>query len=267
MQDAELLARARQVLPHVDYIMIREERVARPLLDSLNVPRDKVIMTGDDAIELAYQARSNRQGNGIGLSLRIAGYTEVNEEHVQAIRPVVLQAANKHDAELIAAPIDANEADINYIQAIIQGYDKTSSSWRKFETTSEIIKRISRCRVMISGTFHGAVFAISQGIPVVALAKSVEYHNKVAGLAAEFGEQGCQIVHLNDRNLEAKLAEAIDFAWSSAEQLRPELLDAAKRQVDLGYAAYQRIFDLVETRSQEKGMKFRIDSSSFHSSE
>jgi colanic acid/amylovoran biosynthesis protein len=250
MEDYALLERAGQALPLIDYLMIREERVARPLLNSLNVLPHKVIMTGDDAIELAYQARTNKPGTGIGLSLRVAAYTQVNEKHLAAIRPVVLQAAKKYGAELIAAPIDVNEADINYIQEIMRGHNRGSSGWQKFESTSEIIRRISRCRVMIGGTFHGAVFALGQGIPVIALAKSVEYYNKLAGLTAEFGQEGCQVIDLKEKNLQEKLAEAIDFAWLSAEELRPQLLQQAKRQIELGHAAYQKIFDLVKTKHQ-----------------
>ncbi|GIK40318.1 MAG: hypothetical protein BroJett011_41510 [Chloroflexota bacterium] len=256
MEDPALLERARQVLPSVDYLMVREERIARPLLDSLNVAQSKVIMTGDDAIEPAYQARTNKLGTGIGLSLRVAAYTQVNEKHIAAIRPVVLQAAKKYSAELIAAPIDVNEADMNYIEEIMKGHNKISSAWQKFETTSDVIKRISRCRVMIGGTFHGAVFALGQGIPVVALAKSVEYYNKLAGLTAEFGKEGCQVIDLNEENLQEKLSEAVDFAWSAAEQLRPQLLEQAKRQIDLGYVAYQKIVDLVETKRQAKELEY-----------
>lgn len=252
IEDPELLKRAGEVLPIIDYIMIREERVARPLLDSLNVPSGKVIMTGDDAIELGYQNCSSKMGTGIGLSVRVARYTEVNEIHLKAIRPVIHQAATKYRAELIAVPIDVNEADINYIAELMKGYNKTSSSWRKFEAPVDIIKRVRRCRVMIGGTFHGAVFAISQGIPVVALAKSAEYYNKLAGLTVEFGNKGCQVIRLDDVNVAEKLSEAIDVAWLSAEQLRPQLLKSSKSQIDLGYAAYQKIFEVVETRRREK---------------
>ncbi|MBE7474450.1 MAG: hypothetical protein DPW09_22705 [Anaerolineae bacterium] len=256
MEDPDLLKRAREVLPLIDYIMIREQHIARPLLDLLNVAQYKVIMTGDDALELGYQARGNKLGTGIGLSLRVAAYTQVNEKHIAAIRPVVLQAAKKYSAELIAAPIDVNEADMNHIEEIMKGHHKILSAWQKFETTSDVIKRISRCRVMIGGTFHGAVFALSQGIPVVALAKSVEYHNKLSGLTAEFGEEGCQVIDLNDKNLQEKLTDAIDFAWSVAEKLRPHLLEQTKRQIDLGYTAYQKIYDLVEIKRQTKDQDY-----------
>jgi len=76
IEDAEVIRRAKQVLPRVDYILTREERLTRPLLESLGVPREKVLMTGDDAIEVAYRAQKPVLGNGIGLSLRLTAYTD-----------------------------------------------------------------------------------------------------------------------------------------------------------------------------------------------
>ncbi|MDZ7319277.1 MAG: polysaccharide pyruvyl transferase family protein [candidate division KSB1 bacterium] len=248
IQDLEIIEKARKVLPKVDYLLIREEKLTRPLLDSLDMPSEKILMTGDDAIELAFVAREENLGNGIGISLRVTSYTDVNAQHLDTIRPVILNAARKYNAPLVAAPIDTNEDDRKYIADLARGYTRIEKSWKRFESTGEVIKRISRCRIMISGTFHGAVFAISQGIPVIALAKSTEYANKISGLATEFGEQGCQIIKLDDARLEENLASAIDFAWNSAEQLRPRLLKEAKRQIDLGYAAYQKVFSLVESK-------------------
>jgi colanic acid/amylovoran biosynthesis protein len=248
LEDAELRKRAGEVLPKLDYLLIREEKLTRPLLDSLGVPPEKVLMTGDDAIEPAYRARKEGLGNGIGLSLRVAAYTDFNRAHIHAIRPVILAAAEKYKAELVSAPIDSNDADKEYVAELMQGYGRTSSSWGKFESTSAIIERISRCRIMITGTFHGAVFAISQGIPVIGLANSVEYRNKISGLAAEFGAEGCQVLMLKDENLEENLRKAIEFAWSSAERLRPQLLEAAQRQIKMGHDAYQKIFSLVEAK-------------------
>ncbi|NJC98961.1 MAG: hypothetical protein C3F07_17220 [Anaerolineales bacterium] len=248
LEDLELRKRASEVLPKLDYLLTREEKLTRPLLESLGVPPEKVLMTGDDAIEPAYLARKDRLGNGIGLSLRVAAYTDFHRVHIHAIRPVILAAAKRYNAELVSAPIDSNDADKEYVAELMRGYRRTFSSWRKFESTSAVIERISRCRIMVTGTFHGAVFAISQGIPVIGLANSVEYRNKISGLAAEFGEEGCQVLMLKDENLEENLRKAIDFAWSSAERLRPQLLEAAKRQIEMGHDAYQKIFSLVEAR-------------------
>ena len=55
--DPELLAKARAVLPRLKLIAVREGRMGLPLLDSLGVPRERILVTGDDAIELAYDRR------------------------------------------------------------------------------------------------------------------------------------------------------------------------------------------------------------------
>ena len=39
---------------------------------------------------------------------------------------------------------------------------------------------------MITGTYHGAIFALGQGIPVIGVAKSDEYFNKLSELSDEF---------------------------------------------------------------------------------
>ena len=240
--DSDLIKRGREVLPKIDYIMIREERATLPILDMLNVPRAKVVMTGDDAIEPAYLAHSEIMGNGIGLSLRIAQYTNVNAGNIASLKPLILQKAKQYNAELVAVPIDINDSDKSYVEEIISDYGKSYSPWGKFDNHAELIHRTSRCRVMVSGTFHAAVFAVSQGIPVIALANSTEYQIKATGLTAEFGEDGCRVINLSDPKFVERFFEAFDLAWSSAENLRPRLLQEAKRQINMGYHAYQKIF-------------------------
>ena len=45
-----------------------------------------------------------------------------------------------------------------------------------------------------------------------------------------------------------KLEGAIDYAWVHAEELRPQLLESARCQIEWGHAGYHRIFELVESR-------------------
>ena len=74
----ELVARARVVLPHINFIGVREERASLPLLLSLGVASDRVMTTGDDAIEMAYRLRRDSLGEGLGVNVRIADYSGVD---------------------------------------------------------------------------------------------------------------------------------------------------------------------------------------------
>jgi len=82
LDDPDLRARARDVFPGVDLILVRENLVAPKLLASLHVDPSRVIMTGDDAIEMAYEARTEKWGSAIGVGMRIAHYTEVGQNNI-----------------------------------------------------------------------------------------------------------------------------------------------------------------------------------------
>lgn len=255
LHDPELRSRLKKILPYVDLILIREPKIAQPLLDSLGVSMDRVLMTGDDAIQMAYEARTSGWGVEIGVNLRLARYTEVEQAYIEKVRPAIHQAARKYGSPLMALPISGHvkEADLEVIRGILKGYEKVSIDWRRFDQPLNMIDKIGHCRLVVTGAFHPAVFALAQGIPVVGLVKSVTYIDKFSALRDEFGP-ACQLIHLDDEQLSDKLIAAIDTAWGSAEQVRPQLLDAAVRQIEWGNAGYQRLYDIVASRNLEPSL-------------
>lgn len=247
MHDEELRARLSKLLPALDYIFIREPKTGRQLMGSLGVPSERVLMTGDDAIEMSYNARTEKFGDHIGVNLRFARYTEVGQAYIEKIRGVLHRSARKHHAPLMSLPISSNvhEGDLEVIRELLRGYNRVSLSWRRFESPLTIIKKVGRCRLVVTGAYHPAVFALSQGIPVVGLVKSQAYIDKFSALVDEFGP-ACQLLNLDDEKLQEKLATAIDLAWASADEVRPQLLKAAVRQIEWGRAGYQCLHDLFE---------------------
>jgi colanic acid/amylovoran biosynthesis protein len=77
IDDPCLRGRAAKVLPKVNLICIRETIAGLPLLDSLGVPRDHVVVTGDDAIDTVYANRHDKLGNCIGVNLRVSWYSAI----------------------------------------------------------------------------------------------------------------------------------------------------------------------------------------------
>lgn len=246
IRNSKVWARAKGVLPSVDVICTRESRAGVPLLYSLGVSPDRVMTTGDDAIELAYEARTDKLGSGIGVNLRASDYSEVGLNQIKKIRPVLHGSATRHHACLVPIPIafHARDSDVRSIREILAGYDDASDGGENLNSPLKVIRQAGNCRVVVSGSYHGAVFALSQGIPVVGLAKSAYYVDKFIGLADQFGI-GCQTIFLDDEQLCSKLAAAIDVAWSSAEDIKAPLLEAARRQIELGHDAYRRVYELV----------------------
>jgi polysaccharide pyruvyl transferase WcaK-like protein len=97
----------------------------------------------------------------------------------------------------------------------------------------------------VTGAYHLAVFALSQGIPVVALTSSAYYDGKFLGLSAMFG-QGLTMVRLDDPRLEQTLPMAIDQAWLTALAVREPLRARARTQIDASRAAFDRVAALTQ---------------------
>lgn len=246
LEKPKLLAKAKAILPLVNFITLREGRASIPLLNSLGVSQKRLTVTGDDAIELAYEARQPKLGDGIGINLRMAKYAGVNRQILATLGSALQEYAIAKEMPLIPVPISEYDSDAETIQKLLIGYEDNFDGDRHLDTPLMVIEQISRCRVVVTGSYHAGVFALAQGIPVVGLACSPYYLDKFLGLAAQFGV-GCEIILLEGEDLGEKLKVSIDNAWNSAEIVKRSLLEASKRQIKLGHAAYQQVYDLVES--------------------
>ncbi|MEP7286091.1 MAG: polysaccharide pyruvyl transferase family protein [Chloroflexota bacterium] len=241
-----LLSRVKAVLPKVDLIALRENRSGLPLLKSMGVAPDRIVVTGDDAVELAYEARPNTFGKGMGINLRVAASSGVDHSFVAKVRGPLHQFAKTHNAPLLPVPISIFNPlyDPQTIRELMMGYDDTSDGGAHLNTPLKIIEQVGQCRIVVTGAYHAAVFALAQGVPVVCLAKTAYYMDKFMGLADLFGT-GCETVMLQDVNLSEKLTAAMERAWATADEVRPVLLAASVRQIELGRNAYRQLHDQV----------------------
>jgi len=243
LTDPALQAAGRRVLPSLGLICLREERAGRPILRSLGVPEDRVFTTGDDAIELAFEARrQDPKGLGLGVSLRAARYSEVDEKQLTAIGQILQRVAGSLGAELVSVPISSywNERDA---EVIARALGDTNGDPAPPDTPSAVIERIQHCRVVVTGSYHAGVFSLAQGIPAVGLAGSAYYVGKFEGLADQF-DGHCSVVTLNEEGFEERLRDAVLQAWDSANRLAPELIGAAERQLRSAGEAMQVLAEL-----------------------
>jgi colanic acid/amylovoran biosynthesis protein len=220
------------------------------LLRSLGVAEERILVTGDDAIETAYQHRATKQGNRIGVNLRVAAGAGVDFGFIDKLRPILQEFARSRRGALIPIPISNHRVGANdsrTIQQLLDGYDDGSQGGRDLDTPLKVIKQITRCRIVVTGAYHAAVFALSQGIPVVGLAKSPYVVQKFLGLADQFGA-GCQLVLLDGEDLYRRLMTTMSGAWTSADDLRTSLLGAALRQIATSRSAYQKFYEQTTER-------------------
>ncbi|MGV9414119.1 polysaccharide pyruvyl transferase family protein [Nocardia sp. NPDC003693] len=217
MRDPELLRRAAEVLPGVDVIAVRDRLFGPKLLAELGVPADRVLVTGDDAVEFGYRLRSPEIGGELGLCATVSG-----------------AARTALDAAVRVSTLGPVRAVDN-----------------RAGTAESLARCVARCRVLVTGAFHPAVFALSQGIPAVAVTASRHYDDKFSGLADMFGT-GLRVVHLDADDLESRLANAVRELWEAAPELRDTLQQRAVEQIDDARTGLERVFRLVGVRSASR---------------
>ena len=71
---------------------------------------------------------------------------------------------------------------------------------------AEVMREISKCRLVITGSYHAGVFALAMGIPVIALIASEYYVDKFYGLQMQFGN-GLEMVDLSRADAAANAGE------------------------------------------------------------
>jgi polysaccharide pyruvyl transferase WcaK-like protein len=252
--EGALRARAAAVLPSIDFIALREARASQQLLREFGVPSDRTVVTGDDAIELAYGHKTRAPGRGLGVNVRMAYYAKTSAATLEIVKQAVHAAARRWSAPLVPVPIsrqpggtrphNAERADAATIRELFANLTPQSSHPEP-RSPVDVIQQVGRCRVVVTGSYHGAVFALSQGIPAVALVGSEYYRAKFLGLADQFGA-GLETVEIAESGWGSHLEAAITRAWASAEALRPVLLDAAARQMELSRQAYRTVAAMAE---------------------
>jgi polysaccharide pyruvyl transferase WcaK-like protein len=249
LDDPELRRRAAEVLPRAAQIAVRESHASVKLLASLGVDPSRIKVTGDDAIELALP-RGNTDArqlpNAIGVNVRVAAYAAVSASTLADIKDVLVAAAASHGARLVGVPIahHGGGMDLDTLRELDLDLPSRDYGAAALDTPRAVIDRIGECRLVVTGSYHGAVFALAQGIPVVALAKSPYYVAKMSGVADQF-RVGCEVVRFDAVDPVAALRAAIDRAWDSAETVRRPLIEAAEDQVRRSRAAYLNLQHIV----------------------
>lgn len=252
MTGLELRRHAARVLPRLGFLGLREDRRGPRLAAELGVPADQILVTGDDAVALAYRARTGLLGDRLGLCLRTTDYTGVSAETAAALGSVVRAHAATHRAPLAPLPIaEYRSQDRRATLPLTRGHHPTKRPPGRYAPPAEVVGRVSQCRVVVTGAYHLAVFALGQGIPVVAVTSTDYYDDKFYGLAQIFGT-GLEVVSLTEPDAPAMLGAAIDRAWDRAPGVRAELLTAAQRQITLSETGLDRICALADTARTER---------------
>jgi len=238
-QSENILFWAKKVLPKLACLSLREGEYSKPCALSSGVPVSNIKVTGDDAISLANSMTPGFIGSKIGVNLRVSNYSGIGNEALAELKLFLDGISKSLRTELCAVPISLHEGDSDYESiAKLLGPNQLMAK-EAYDAPEKVIKQIGLCRIIITGSYHAGVFALSQGISVVAVAATDYYRHKFEGLSSQFGV-GCYVVDRENIDYGSKLKIAVDLAWENAERDQSVLLKKAQEQMDLSKTVYYK---------------------------
>jgi polysaccharide pyruvyl transferase WcaK-like protein len=247
IQQRMLRIQARAVLPRLAVLGLREGRMGRDLALSLGAAPEAVTVTGDDALELLDDSEA-AAGHGLGVNVRLAGYAGVDPAAAAVVGDVASQAAAALGAPLIALPVSRSGADAD-LEAIrdmlLSRHPHADVVLEDLATPQDLAAAAARCRAIVTGSYHAAVFGLAQGVPAVCVTNSQYYDGKFAGLQALFPDI-CFVVSLDAHDLAELLRVAIHQAWHLPAQTRAAARDTSTMLRDAGRAVYAQFRVAVE---------------------
>jgi colanic acid/amylovoran biosynthesis protein len=251
-----LRAQSRAVLPGLVLLGLREDPAGRPLAVSLGASPEALRLTGDDAFEhSSTRGVAAAGGRVLGVNLRVAGYAGVGPATAAAVGATVREVAAELGAALAGLPVSRYpaDADAGALRALWPGEGGQGGvAVEDFSTPEALAAAAARCRAVVTGSYHAAVFSLAAGVPAVCVAKSRYYDAKFGGLAAQF-PGACFTVSLDGADPAARLRAAVHDAWQVPEASRAAAAGAAAGLRDAGREAYTEFRLAVEGRDRQAG--------------
>jgi colanic acid/amylovoran biosynthesis protein len=237
-----LQAKARAVFPRLTVLGLRESELSEGLALELGAKPAAVTVTGDDALAVIPD-KGLADGQALGVNLRVAGYARIDSSDARAISSLLLKSASDLGAPIESLPVSRQPADsdVAAIGSLMAGAgDPGGASPGELPAAGALAASAAKCRAIVTGSYHAAVFGLAQGIPAVCLTKSAYYDAKFAGLKALF-PTACSVLSVGESDFAACLTEAIACAWHLPRPAREEALQSAISQRESGRKAYTRL--------------------------
>ena len=182
--------------------------------------------------------------------MRVSHYAGVDPAAAEAVGDLVVQAAEAFQAPIVTLPVSRYpvDGDLDALRALLHPErSRADIVLHDLATPEALITAAADCRVIVTGSYHAAVFGLARGVPAVCLTRSSYYDAKFAGLRALF-PGACFVVPLDQPDLAGRLRQAINQAWHLPAQARDDARNAAARQRHAGRQAYARFRDVVEKK-------------------
>ena len=245
LKDEAFGARLARVLKHASLITLREGIESKRVLDKLGVSDRYVRITGDDAIEAVANRVASPDARTVGLNLRVTGYSNVGSKEIGILRAAIASVLSKLSLVVMPVPIELLEKDSDSvaIERLVGNSFMVDPLPEPVVDPRDVIERVARCRLVITGSYHAGVFALSLGIPIVGLVRSAYYLTKFEGLRSQFTE-GVSVVDLSCNALCDTLLATVETTLQKMHAPCGSLVEAAQRQIAQAESSYELLSEM-----------------------
>jgi len=244
-----------QWLPHAVLVGVRDTEVSARFGRKLGVSEHRLIVTGDDALDLdavrvsAPWIPSKAVGPVIGLSLHNPGQAGQRLEQLSALASLLGPWLRGTNARVLMLPhlraSVAHRCDVRLAHDFStacglaeQIHVVDSPDYRDVH-----IKYLTGlCDFIVTTRFHGAVFALTTGVPLMALSHDTYADSKFNGLFSYFGLDW-QAMRVTD----PKAVDVLHKAWNQRAKARVQL-DMARQTAMTKHGKSQEKIRLVLER-------------------
>jgi len=239
---------ASQVIPQLALISLRGPR-GQQAVSELRAGRDAPVVSGDDALELA-GAGQPAVGSALGVNLRATAYTGLQPRLAGQIASITETAAAAAGMPLRGLPISWH-ADGEDWRALAGAFGADSAVARTGWSVRDIgslAEAVAGCRIVVTSSYHAAVFALARGIPVLGISSTPYYDGKFGGLRELYGPRAVCVLAVSEGGWPDRLRHLV----RAAVELDPgERAATAQRSVELVSASrgvYAALFEHVESK-------------------
>ncbi len=244
INDLDLISIAKKVFPKLELVGLRESTYSYEIAEWLGARKEDIIVTGDDAVLIAYRNRKTHNGNNIGFNLRVAKYSNLDTESIVKIKKIVTLLSEKVGGGILPIAISIHEGDSDILS--LEGLLDTKIKHTYPDSLNSVIDIIGECKIVITGSYHAGVFALSQGIPVIGIAASDYYRQKFEGLRNQFKANSCYIVDMEHSLDLVKFEKIIEKLIDNAKHNYPSLLVRAEEQINSSDQVVKQLTQLVK---------------------
>ncbi|MBT3294323.1 MAG: polysaccharide pyruvyl transferase family protein [Verrucomicrobia bacterium] len=231
-------------LPLADLIGVRERVEAPRILREVGVAQERIAVVGDDATELAFRrCREHPAALRIGVGVRAAPYAGIGKAEAHLLADSLARVLGEHGAQAVPIPItfQSEFSDRTTLQRLLA----CSVPGMGDMTVDRIIDDVGSCGVVVSGTYHAAVFALAQGIPVVGIYANDYYRTKLHGLFDMYGWSEENLLHVQQADFSGLLATRVRDLLIHKDRFTTPLRDAARHQIHASRDSYSRLAVLL----------------------